>query len=298
MIVGCYVSRLAHGFLDFGVQNEDHGCADCPERVGARALEHGGEAFVLQDLAEAVERAAVEPLFLGLVGLHLESPPDGVERVGDVAGGDGGGLRDDELGGEAQEGVVAFVVGVGVGERVEHAEVHAAVGEDAHHGDAEAVLERAGALGGGLGEAVAEAAELALAGADVRREARARVVERLDDGQRARAREPAGEHVDAEARPELLLLVDLGEHGLEDVFEREVEALRRELAQHVREVAPPEGVEALLRLDAREAVDDALLALHFPAADAWVRVLCLNDQFHSLDRSRDCFRDCAGDSSS
>ena len=293
-----YFSCFAHGFLNFGIQNKDQCCSDGPESVGAGALEHGGDAFVFQNLGEAVGGAAVDPLLLGLVGLHLEPPAHGVEGVGDVAGGDRSGLRDGELGDEAQGRVVALVVGVGVGERVLHAEVHAAVGEDAEHGDAEAVLERAGALRGRLREAVAEPAELALAGAYVRREARPRVVQRLDDGQRARAREPAGEHVDAEALPELFLLVDLGEHGFERVLEREVEALRGELPQHVGEVASPECVQALFCLNTGEAVHDALLPLHFSAPDLRVCVLCLNYQFYSFDWSCDRFRNGSGNTSS
>ncbi len=47
-------------------------------------------------------------------------------------------------------------------------------------------------------------------------------------------------HVDGEELPEVGARVVLGEHGLDGVLEGKIEGLRREVAQHVGQVAAPE----------------------------------------------------------
>ena len=97
---------------------------------------------------------------------------------------------------------------------------------------------------------------------DVGSEPRAREVERVDEEQRHRARSAASAQVPQEEAPELLVLVDAAdEEGLELVLEGEVERLCGEISNDVREVAAPEGEEALLPRDADEAVYDALVLL-------------------------------------
>jgi hypothetical protein len=60
------------------------------------------------------------------------------------------------------------------------------------------------------------------------------------------ASETARCHVNTKPRPELLLLIVLGEDALEKVLEREVEGLSREVADHVREVSTPGGRQTSL----------------------------------------------------
>lgn len=99
----------AHGSLDLAVEDEDKSRANSAECVSAGTLEESAGALLLQNLDKAINSAAVEPLGLGLLGLHLETTADGVEGVRGIAGSDGGGLGDGELGGDAKEALLVLV---------------------------------------------------------------------------------------------------------------------------------------------------------------------------------------------
>mmetsp|Transcript_40916 Transcript_40916/g.128189 ORF Transcript_40916/g.128189 Transcript_40916/m.128189 type:complete len:335 (-) Transcript_40916:2-1006(-) len=278
---------LEEGLLDLAVEHEHQSGAHGTERVGASALEESAHALVGGDLLEAVSGAGVDPLLLRLVGLHLEATADGVERVGSVASGDGGDLGTGEGGADAHDGVI------GVGERVhgvdgiEEAEVHTTVRDDAHHRHAEAVVKSGGAAGGdGLLEAVHEAGELLLAGADIRGEAGTGVVERVHEAEGAGAGKATGGEVGEEEHAEVLLRGVLREEALDGVLEREVEGLGREVADDVGQVAAPEGGQALLLVHADEAVADAGVARHLAGHDLRVGILGLDDELDALDRGR------------
>ena len=92
-------------------------------------LEHRAHPLVADDLDRAVERAIVQPLVRWLLCLHLQATADGVERVGDEARHDRGELRDAELGGEADDALL-LLERVLLLERIEDAEVRAAVRDD------------------------------------------------------------------------------------------------------------------------------------------------------------------------
>ena len=294
-----HLFATAEGGGDLGVQDEDEGGTDGTEGVGPGTLEEGGGSLLLHDLGEAVGGALVDPLGLGLLGLHLQTTADGVEGVRGVAGGDGRGLGAGELGGGAEDVVLGLLVGVVPGEGVEEAEVDSAVGDDADDGDADAVVEAADAGGGdGLLEAVEEAVELGLAGPDVGGEAGTGVVEGVDDAEGAGAGEAAGGRVDEEELGKLGVLVGLGEEGLDGVLEGEVEGLGGEVADDVGQVAAPEGADALLGGDAGEAVDDAGVAGDLAGDDLGVGILGLDEELDALDGSGaglgDGARDAAG----
>ena len=161
---------------------------------------------------------------------------------------------------------------------------------------AEAVVQRHGAARAlhRLGEAVAEALELLLPLADVRGEAGTGVVERVHDGERRSAGEAARGELRAEELQELLVLVELREPGLDGVLEGKVEGLGREVADDVHAVSAPEGGDALLRRDAREAVADAGVALDLARLNVRVGILRLDHKLHALDGSRQRLRDRAG----
>ena len=146
-----------------------------------------------------------------------------------------------------------------------------------------------------LHQAVEETGELRVATPDVRRETRARVVERVHDRERAGTGEAARCDVSGEELAELLLRVVLREEALDGVLERKVECLRGEVPDDVHGVAAPERHEALLARHAREAVDDAGVPRDLARNDLRVGVLRLDQQLHPLDRSgrRLCHR--AGD---
>ena len=182
-----------------------------------------GDDGGLSERAAEARRRPLSP-HLGLLRLHLEAPADRVKGVRRVAGRDGGRLRAEERRRRAERRVVRLGPRVVVHQRVEEAKVHAAVRDDARDGHAEAVVQAEGALGASrrLNEAVNKALELLLARADVGRQARTRVVQGVDDGQRAGAGEATRRHVNREGLEELLLLVNLGEQRLDRVLEREV----------------------------------------------------------------------------
>ncbi|CAH0372515.1 unnamed protein product [Pelagomonas calceolata] len=273
--------------LELAVHDEHERRADRAQRVRAGAFEERADALLGGDLAEAVHGALVDPLLLGLLRLHLQAAAHRVEGVAGVRGAERRRLRARELGSDAHEALV-LLVGINAHERVVDAEVRAAERHDAHHRDAEAVVEaeRAGGPRGRLREAVDEAVELGLARADVAGQARPRVVERVDDRQRAGAREAAAGDVHGEGLAEIRLGRVLGEEALDRVLEGEVEGLRREVAQHVDEVASPKRLDALLGRDAREAVHDARVARHLAGDDLGVGVLRLDDELDALDRRR------------
>merc|ERR1712054_6376 len=163
----CGVDRLGNECLDLVVADEDKGAAQGAQHVRSETLEHRRDALVLDDLDGAVERAVVEPLILGLLGLHLQAAANGVEGVRDEAGDDGRELGDAELGDEANRAPVVLVR-VERLEGVKNTKVRATVSDDAHNGDAEASVHGENtALCGGLHQAVSEAVELGVARANI-----------------------------------------------------------------------------------------------------------------------------------
>ena len=159
-----------HDGLHLVVHNQNERGADRPESVSSGALEERGTSLLREDLLEAVGGTLVHPLGGGLLRLHLKATTDRVERVGGVSRKDGNGLRDHELRSQPLHALVVLV-GVLLAEGVVQAEVHTAVGDDTHHGNAETVVETQHALGPpcGTAEAVPQAVEVALSGAHVGR---------------------------------------------------------------------------------------------------------------------------------
>mmetsp|Transcript_129527 Transcript_129527/g.347418 ORF Transcript_129527/g.347418 Transcript_129527/m.347418 type:complete len:328 (+) Transcript_129527:321-1304(+) len=274
------------------VEDQHQGAADAAHDVGQEPLvEALGQALLGRDFLEAVHRPLVEVLLHGLLGLHLQAAADGVEGVrGAGADGDGG-LRRDERGQGAHEALV-LLVGVQADDRVEGPQLQTAVPHDAHHGHAESRVKRpepARPLHR-LHDAIAEAREGLLARAYVGGQPGPRVVQRVDDGEAPRRGHPSRDQVGGEEHRELGLGVVLREHPLERVLERQVESLRREIADAVREVSVPKAPEALLLDNALAAVDDALVARHLAAPDLRVRILRLHHKLDALDRCRDRLR--------
>ncbi|GIX63585.1 ADP,ATP carrier protein [Babesia caballi] len=213
---------------------------EATQNVRKGALVEAVEALVAQNLRETVQGAGVHDVSAGLLaGHHHHATTHSVEGVGGQASTDGDGLRDGPLVENVHVLAVAEQNSLG---GVVHAEVGAAVDNDAGNGNAETLIEGHGAGGAlDLHEAVHEAGELALALlADVAGEPRARKVERVDDQQGAGAGEATRGHVRREELPELSFLVVAREEGLEVVLEREIEGLGGEVTDHVGHVAPPE----------------------------------------------------------
>lgn len=228
-----------------------------------------------------MEGVLVENVALGAARLHHHAPTDCVEGIGHDAGHGGHDLSD----GPADDDGSVLGVGQHATRRVVEAEVGGAVDDDALYGHSEATVQADEAVGlEDLGEAVAEAAELALTGAlaDIGGEARTREVEGVHEAQGGGTGGTAGRQVTGEPAPELGVLVDSAkEHLLVLVLESEVQGLGGEIPDDVGEVTAPEGAESLLLGNAHEGVDDTLVALVL--GDLLADVLYLQKQLDALD---------------
>ena len=284
---------------DLGVKHEDHGGSDGTESVGSGSLEESGGSLLLHDLGEAVGGSLVDPLLLGLLGLHLKAPTDGVEGVGSVSGGDGGGLGAEELGEGTHDTVVALLVRVVSGEGVEESEVDSTVRDDTDDGDSDSVVEGSDSSGGhGLLEAVGKAAELLLSGSDIGSETGTGVIEGVDDHEGSGSGKSSTGDVGHEELQELSVLVSLGELGLDGVLEGEVEGLGREVPDDVGGVSTPEGLNSLLSGDTGEAVDDASVPLDLSGDNLRVGILGLDEKLDTLNGSSAGLGDGSGDTAS
>jgi len=169
---------------------EDAGTGDASQDVGASALHHRHEAFVLHDLNGAVDGSLV---FDAGSGGHHHTTPDGVDGVGHEAGGDRHAVAQAE--GEEQPGVGAEQNGL---QGIVEAEVHSTVDENADARDDESSVEALDAVGlEGLGVYVDETLVLTLAAfaLGVVSETGTGVVERVDEEEREGSRASAGEDV-------------------------------------------------------------------------------------------------------
>jgi len=170
------------GGSDFGVKHQNQSGTNGTEGISTSSLEQGGNTFVLHDLCEAVSRSLVVPFILGLLGLHLQTTTDRVERVRRVTGSNGRELRTTELGGGTQDVRFVLLVRVVSREGVEETEVDTTVGDDTNNGYTNTVVERGDTSGfDSLREAVHETAELLLAGTDIRGKTGTGVVEGVDN---------------------------------------------------------------------------------------------------------------------
>jgi hypothetical protein len=279
---GLFLDKVLH----LTVQHQHKGGADGSQSVGAGTLEQSGGALLLEDLVEAVNSALVDPLVLGLLGLHLQTSADGVEGVRSIAGGDGGGLSDGELGSQTHKALV-LSVRVDASQGVVHTEVHTAVRNDTSHRDTEAVVQTqdTGRALGSLHKAVSKAVERLLLATHIGSKSGTGIVQRVDNAQRTSTSKTTGSHVRQEEHEELGLGVVAGEHVLESVLEGEVERLGGEVTDHVGEVTSPEGAQTLLGVHTGEAVANASVAGNLAGLDKRVGILSLDDQLDSLNGS-------------
>jgi hypothetical protein len=280
------VRFLNKQLLDLTVQHKHDGRADGTKSVGSGTLEKGGSALLLDDLGKAIGSALVDPLVLGLLGLHLQASADGIERVGSITGSDGGDLGNGKLGGKAKE-VLLLSERVDAGDGVEHTEVHTTVRDDAHNGHTETVVQthHTGRTLGSLHQAISKAVEGLLGATNIGGKSGTGIVKRVDNAQGTSAGKTTGSHVGHEEPEELLLGVVSGEQVLEGILEGKVERLGREVADHVGEVTSPEGSHTLLLVDTGEAVNNTSVSLDGTILDQRVGILGLDDQLHSLNRS-------------
>merc|ERR1719434_666581 len=280
-------TRAAYAQVRLGsvVEYQHQGSADTAERVGNEPLvEAGGNALLRGDLLQAISSALVDVLLNWLLCLHLETPADSVKGIADTSAHDDGCLCRRKRGGEAHHtGVVLPRVEAHDG--VEGTELEATVRDDSSEGHAETSVEGKEALGASsrLLQAIEQTVKGLLSGANIRSEARSGIVQRIHDRQTACCCQTTRSHVHSEEHAEILLRAVPREHFLDRILDGQIEGLRGEIPDAIREVASPEGRGALLAVNARETIPDAGVARHLSAPDLRIGILSLNHQLDSLD---------------
>jgi len=276
------------------IEHKNHGSANGTESIRSETLVERSSTFVSNDTSETVSGTPVEALFHRLFGLHLEATTDGVKGIGG-----GGGAKDSGLGGSkggqhTHETKVIFVR-VDANDGVEGSELYATISDDTHDRDAESVVEgQEATLLDRLAEAIAEAAEIALARADIGGETGTGVIQGVDDGQRSGTGSTTRRKIGAEKLPELGLGVVLGEQLLDLILERQIEGLGGKITDDVGSVTAPERLHALLGLDTSETVANAGVARDLTGSDLGIRILRLDNELDALDRCSCGFGDRTG----
>jgi len=289
-------SRLleSQSLLGRVVEHKNHGGTDGTESVRDESLVERTNTFVGNDASEAVSGSLVEALFRGLLGLHLEATADGIKGISGGGGAKDSGLGGGKCGDHAHDAKV-ILVGVQADDGVESAELDATICDDTHDRDAESVVQgEETSLLDGLGDAIAEAVEITLAGADIGGETGTGVIQGVDDGQGGGTSGTTGGEIGTEKLPEFGLGVVLGEQLLDLVLEGQVEGLGGEVTDDVGSVAAPERAHALLGLDTSEGVANAGVARDLTGSDLRVGILGLDNELDALDGSSCGLGDRAG----
>lgn len=284
---------------DFRVQHKDHGSSNSTKSVGTGSLEEGRSSFILHNLGEAVKGSAVDPFGLRLFRLHLKTTTDGIEGVRGISGSNGGRLGAGKLRGCTEQTIFILLVGVESRESIEQTKVNSTVGNDPDNGNSNTVVKTSDTRAlNRLGETVDETVELLLSSTDIRGKTGTGVIQGVYDHEGTSTGKTSGSHVDGKERKEILVLVDLGEHGLNGILEGEVEGLGREVTNNIRHVTTPEGSNTLFGSDPGEAVDNTSVSGDFSRDNLGVGILGLDQKLHTLDRGSGGLGNGSGDASS
>mmetsp|Transcript_28542 Transcript_28542/g.69173 ORF Transcript_28542/g.69173 Transcript_28542/m.69173 type:complete len:380 (+) Transcript_28542:39-1178(+) len=280
------VCLILEGSSDFRVEHKDKRSSHGTERVGTGSLEEGGGSFLLDNLLEAVSGSLVDPLFLWLLRLHLQTTTDGVEWVGNVSSTDGGCLGADELGSGTHQVVFALLVRVVSRKSIEESEVGSTVRDDTNNRDTNTVVKTSNTRrGDGLLDTVRQTIELGLSSTDIRGKTGTGVIQGVDDHEGSGSGKTSRGDVDHEELGEFSVLVGFGEHGLDSILESKVEGLGREVTDDVGEVTTPESLDSLFLGDTGEAVNDTSVTCDLSTDNLGVSILGLDQKLNTLDRS-------------
>jgi len=244
--------------------------------IGASALHHRHEAFVLHNLNGAVDGALV---FDGRSGRHHHTTTDGVDGVGHESRRDCDGVAQAER--KKQPGVGSQQDRL---QGIVEAEVHPAVYENTDARNDESSVQTLDSVGlEGLGVDVDETLVLTLAAfaLGVVGQTRTGVVERVDERERERTRDTAGQNIGTEFFDVAGVLLNV-EHRLHLILKGEVESLRWEVTQAVGQVTAPQGIDSLVLDGSGRTVDDAFVWL-IQAALTDHLILILDEQLDTLD---------------
>lgn len=273
------------GILNFLVKERHHSGEGTTDDIGNETLVKSLDALGSDDGLAAVEGTLVDSLLHGLLGLHLESPTDGVEGVVEGTGGDTSDLGGNETRDETEDTNV-LLVGVESHDGIEETELETTVHDDTSNGGTESIIDGNGSLiGSGLGKAVDDTVEGLLSGADVGGETSTGKVKRVADGEGSSGSETGGGKVNKEEHSEVGLGRVLGEEGLDGILEGEVEGLLGEVPDDVGTVSTPERGEALLGSHTGEAVSHAGVAGDLTGANEGIGILGLNKELDTLNGS-------------
>ena len=283
LLAGSLSEISTEELLDLVIENKDKSTTSSSDDVRPGTLEEALETFLTVHLSPAIQSGSV--LELGGVlssGHHHHSSSDGVERITNNTGHGGDGLSNHPLVDNRS------VLLVGEEDRltgIVETEVGTSVDDDTLDRHTETLVqgEKTGSLGDS-GQAIEHASELALGSlSNISSQTGSDEIQGVHNKKRGRTSQTTGSHVDSQGLTEVLLGVNLREHSLEGVLESEVEGLSGEVSHNICHVTSPQGSEALLGGNSREAVHDTSVSGNLSGLDIGVRVLSLEEHLYALD---------------
>jgi len=279
------------------VDDNDHNTTETTEDLREEALVHTGQTFLLHDLSGAVDTVLVQAVSGGLLGLQHETTTNGIEGVVEGEDSGTGSSGDDDSGSETDETLV-LGVGVQTHDGSIQTELTSTVNEGTSNGDSGTTVQTLETLLlDGLGEAVPDTVELTLTGLQVRGQTGTGEIHRVAHNHSGSTTQTTSHKIVQEEHGELLVLVLLGEDGLEKVVEGEGGTLLGGITQAVHEVTTPESSNTLLGGDTPEAVANTSVRLDLARDDLGVGVHGLHQNFDTLHRGHDGLGDGSDDTS-
>jgi hypothetical protein len=281
---------------DFRVKNKNHSGSNSTKSIGTGSLEKSTGSLVGDDLPEAVTGTLVDPVFLGLLRLHLQTTTDSVHGVRSVSSRDRRELGTSELGGSTDETILLKLVRVVSRKSIEESEVDSTVRDDSGNGNSNTIVKSTNTRRlDGLGKTVDKTVELLLSGTDIGSKTGTGVIKRVDNQKGSGSGKTSRGHVDQEELSEFGVLVGRGESGLDGILEGEVEGLGGEITDDVCHVSTPESANSLFGGDTREAVNNTGVSRDLSTDNLGVSILGLDKELDTLDGSSHGLGDGTGD---
>ena len=235
-------------------------------------------------------------LVLGLGGFDLETTLHSVEWVGDYSGTGNCNLGDSEFGGKTDGGEILLVRVEGL-ESILKTELGSTVDDNSDGGRSDSVVKGHKSVGlDSLPDAVKHTVVLLFL-SKISSEHGSDIDKRVNNGVGGSSGGSTGSDLRSSKFSEFSLLVVLGEHLLDVVFESQVEGGSGHVSNAVGKVTTPEGRRSEFGYVTLESISHTSVSLHFPRNDTGVGILVLDCELHLLQRSREGLGDGSGDTS-
>jgi len=278
------VDLAEHNLLELVVEGQHTSTGNTTENVGTSTLEQRLGTFLCDNLGSCVEHGLV---VYGRAGGHHHATTDSIKRIRSKTSTNGNTPAEQERG---EERALESTNKHDRLERIVDTKVETTVHDDTNdRGDESTVKSSDAVRREGLAVDIDEAVELALSASLLGRlgvvgQTSTGIVEGVDEQEGRGTSRTTRRDVASKPLPVTILLFE-AEQGLEVVLEGKVQSLGGEVTDNVGRVTTPERNQALVRIGASEAVDDALV---------WVRettlldhlILVLDEELDTLDGGR------------